>query len=204
MVHLLSSQTKPMKIQSKLTAVFSIAAMVTGPFATAEDAAPVVPEIVVCEIAPEIAICEKAPEIAVCPEIFILPETTEICILPPPEEPLPVDKDKVVDPGDPSTENEVTVAVEEDPVVVGGENGVPIEWVKRGGGGEDPSLMYMTGAPMAGGPAPLLEKGATSRELGQDDKAAAIETKANTAAPAILSENNEPVALIKKGRVFLR
>jgi hypothetical protein len=64
--------------------------------------------------------------------------------------------------------------------------------------------MYMTGAPMAGGPAPLLGKGETSRELGQDDKAAAIETKANAAAPAIMSENKEPVALIKKGRVFLR
>lgn len=135
-----------------------------------------------------------APEIAVCPEIFILPETTEICVLPPPEEPLPVDDSKVVDPGDPSTDNEVTVEVED----------TPIEWLKRGAGDGDPSVMYMTGAPMAGGPAPLLEKGATSRELGQDDKAAAIETKANAAAPAILSENKEPVALIKKGRVFLR
>jgi len=185
-----------MKIQSKLTAVFSIAAMVTGPLVFAEDVAP---ELAACQIAPEVVVCEKAPEIAVCPEI---------CVLPTPAEPLPVDDSKVVDPGDPSAENEVTVAVEEDPVVAVSENEVPIDWVKRGGGDGEPSVMYMTGAPMAGGPAPLLEKGQTSnalaRELGQDDKAAAIETKANAAAPAILSEKNEPVALIKKGRVFLR
>lgn len=182
-----------MKIQSKITAVFSIAAMVTGPLAMAEDAAPVVPEIAVCEVAPEVAACEKAPEIAVCPEICIFPKS--------PEEPLPVDNGKVVDSGGASTENEVTVAVEDTPVVAVSENEVPIDWVKRGGGDADPSVMYYN---MAGGPAPVLEKGAASRELGQDDKAAAIETKANAAAPAILSENKEPVALIKKGRVFLR
>lgn len=195
-----------MKIQSKLTAVFSIAALVTGPLAMAEDAAPVAPEIVVCEMAPEVVVCEMAPEIALCPEIFILPETTEICVLPPPAEPLPVDDSKVVDPADPSSDNEVTVTVEDDPVVAVSDNEVPfpIEWLKRGAGDGDPSVMYMTGAPMAGGPAPLLGKGETSRELGQDDKAAAIETKANAAAPAIMSENKEPVALIKKGRVFLR
>lgn len=196
-----------MKIQSKLTAVFSIAALVTGPLAMAEDAAPVAPEIVVCEMAPEIAACEMVPEIASCTGgIYYIPEPIEICVLPPPEEPLPVDDSKVVDPADPSVDNEVTVTVEDTPVVAVSDNEVPfpIEWLKRGAGDGDPSVMYMTGAPMAGGPAPLLGKGETSRELGQDDKAAAIETKANTAAAQILSENKEPVALIKKGRVFLR
>jgi hypothetical protein len=54
----------------------------------------------------------------------------------------------------------------------------------------------------------VLEKeeapNALARGLGQDDKAAAIKTKANVASPKILSEKNEPTALIKKGRVFLR
>lgn len=166
-----------MKIQSKLTAVFSIAALLTGPLVMAEDAVPVVPEIAPC--APQIA-----PEIIVCPGVDT-PEPAEFYVLTLPEEPIPVDKGNVEDSVDPSAENEVTIMVEDSPVVAYSGNEVPIDWVKRG-------------------PAPLLEKGATSRELGQDDKAAAIETKANAAAPAILSENKEPVALIKKGRVFLR
>jgi hypothetical protein len=171
----------------------------------AEDAAPVVPEIVVCEIAPEIVVCEIAPEVVVCEKALEIAVCPEICVFPPPEEPLPVDDSKVVDPGDPSAENEVTIMVEDTPVVAVSENGVPIDWLKRGGGDGDPSVLYYS---TAGGPASVLEKGensnALARELGQDDKAAAIETKANAAAPQILSENNEPVALIKKGRVFLR
>jgi hypothetical protein len=66
----------------------------------------------------------------------------------------------------------------------------------------------VAGNPVAGTPAPLVEKeeapNALARGLGQDDKAAAIKTKANVASPKILSEKNEPTALIKKGRVFLR
>jgi len=45
---------------------------------------------------------------------------------------------------------------------------------------------------------------ALARELRQDDKAAAIGTKIDATSPKILSEKKEPVALIKKGRVFLR
>lgn len=135
------------------------------------------------------------------------------------------DENEVVDSSDPNADNEVTTTVEDDSVDF--EKGVPIEWLKRGGSNEDPPVILYS---MAGNPAPVLEKedapnalagnsvsdnlapslnkeeapNALARGLGQDDKAAAIKTKANVASPKILSEKNEPTALIKKGRVFLR
>ena len=135
------------------------------------------------------------------------------------------DENEVVDSSDPNADNEVTTTVVDDSVDF--EKGVPIEWLKRGGSNEDPSVILYS---MAGNPAPVLEKedapnalagnsvsdnlapslnkeeapNALARGLGQDDKAAAIKTKANAASPKILSEKNEPTALIKKGRVFLR
>jgi hypothetical protein len=135
------------------------------------------------------------------------------------------DQNEVVDSSDPKADNEVTTTDEDDSV--DSENGVPLEWLKRGGSNEDPSAILYS---MAGNPAPVLEKedapnalagnsvsdnlapsldkeeapNALARGLGQDDKAAAIKTKANVASPKILSEKNEPTALIKKGRVFLR
>ena len=135
------------------------------------------------------------------------------------------DENEVVDSSDPNADNEVTTTVEDDSVDF--EKGVPIEWLKRGGSNEDPPVILYS---MAGNPAPVLEKedapnalagnsvsdnlapslnkeeapNALARGLGQDDKAAAIKTKANAASPKILSEKNEPTALIKKGRVFLR
>ena len=155
-----------MNKQSKFTAMVFIAALAAGPLAMAEDAAPVTPDVSICEIAPEIAVCPGPCILPEPTEILVitdptLTEPTDICVLPPPEEPIPTD------------------------------------WVKRGEGDGDVSVMYM-----AGGAPAVLEK--TSRELGQDDKVAAVETTATAAAPAILSEKKEPVALIKEGRVFLR
>ena len=135
------------------------------------------------------------------------------------------DENEVVDSSGPNADNEVTTTVEDDSVDF--EKGVPIEWLMRGGSNEDPSVILYS---MAGNPAPVLEKedapnalagnsvsdnlapslnkeespNALARGLGQDDKAAAIMMKANTASPKVLSEKNEPTALIKKGRVFLR
>ncbi|MEN9534852.1 MAG: hypothetical protein RLZ22_1014 [Verrucomicrobiota bacterium] len=134
------------------------------------------------------------------------------------------DQNEVVDSGDPKGDNEVTNPVEDDSVDF--EKGVPIEWLKRGGSDEDPSVIYYT---MAGNPAPALKEDAPNalagnsvsdnlapsldkenaanalpRGLGKDDKATAIKTKANDASPKVISEKNEPTALIKKGRVFLR
>jgi hypothetical protein len=118
------------------------------------------------------------------------------------------DQNEVVDSSDPKADNEVTTTDEDDSV--DSENGVPLEWLKRGGSNEDPSEIYytMAGNSVSDNLAPLVEKeeapNALARGLGQDDKAAAIKTKANAASPKILSEKNEPTALIKKGRVFLR
>ena len=118
------------------------------------------------------------------------------------------DQNEVVDSSDPKADNEVTTTDEDDSV--DSENGVPLEWLKRGGSNEDPSEIYytMAGNPVSDNLAPSLDKEeapkALARGLGQDDKAAAIKTKANAASPKILSEKNEPTALIKKGRVFLR
>jgi hypothetical protein len=118
------------------------------------------------------------------------------------------DQNEVVDSSDPKADNEVTTTDEDDSV--DSENGVPLEWLKRGGSNEDPSEIYytMAGNPVSDNLAPSLDKEeapkALARGLGQDDKAAAIMMKANAASPKILSEKNEPTALIKKGRVFLR
>jgi hypothetical protein len=118
------------------------------------------------------------------------------------------DQNEVVDSSDPKADNEVTTTDEDDSV--DSENGVPLEWLKRGGSNEDPSEIYFTmaGNPVEDSPVRVLEKeeapNALARGLGQDDKAAAIKTNANAASPKILSEKNEPAALIKKGRVFLR
>lgn len=93
---------------------------------------------------------------------------------------------------EPGTEGEVTEPNEE----VTPDGGVPIDWVKRGG--ENPDVIFYS---MAGGEVPLFK---SAVETGQDDKAAAIEGKGAAAAPQITREKKGPVALIKKGRVFLR
>ena len=140
-------------------------------------------------------------------------------------------ENEVVDSSDPNADNEVTTTDDNDSVDF--EKGVPIEWLKRGGSdGDSPNIYYysMAGSPVEGNSGRVLEKedapnalasnsvsdnfapslnkedapNTIARGLGQEDKADAIKTKANTSSPKVLSEKNEPTALIKKGRVFLR
>jgi hypothetical protein len=204
-----SPQTKNMKIQSKLTSLICITSMVAGSFAFAEEAVNVTPEIAVC---PPIEGFDPRP---------IHPDVEGPCIFPAPlEEPITnddsvvdtdsegvvseeegqVDENVVVDSGDAVEDQEIV----DGPTDADGGNGVPIEWVKRGGGDDEVTIMFAT----TGGPGTVLQQGETSnavaRELGQEGKAAAIESKANVAAPEAMGEKKEPVALIKKGRVFLR
>jgi len=91
----------------------------------------------------------------------------------------------------------------EDSVATLNDSGVPIDWVKRDGG-DNPEIL----SNMAGGDGPAIEKAEASsvlsRELGQDDKAAAIEAKGNSVTPLIKGVKKETQALVKKGRVFLR
>jgi hypothetical protein len=78
---------------------------------------------------------------------------------------------------------------------------VPTDWVKRGGG-DNPEI-YQN---LVSGEAPVFkpEISSVSKELGQTEKAADIESKEITASPAIVRVKKGPVALLKKGRVFLR
>lgn len=93
-----------------------------------------------------------------------------------------------------------------DPVKVedhtGTETPVPLDWVKRGIG-DNPDVIFYN---MAGGPVPVF-KGETSpvaKQIGPDGKATAIEGKDNSGALQLNREKKGPVALVKKGRVFLR
>jgi hypothetical protein len=80
------------------------------------------------------------------------------------------------------------------------EGEVPIDWVKRDGG-TDEELIFQTTID-GGAPTALLEKG-NPEIVGEDDRAVRIEEKAG-AAPLIQRQKKGPVALVKKGRVFLR
>ncbi len=98
------------------------------------------------------------------------------------------------------------VAVEPSSPANGGEtvgeaSVIPIDWVKRGGG-DNPEISYN----MAGGEAPVFkaEITSTAKEFGPDGRVADIESKENTGAPLIERAKKGPVALLKKGRVFLR
>jgi hypothetical protein len=199
-----------MKIPSKLTSLICLTSMVTGPFVFAEEAVTITPEIARC-----------------APFEGFVPDVEGPCVFPgPPEEPVSIDdsvvdtdsdavvseeggqveENEVVDSGDAveTPDAEIAGPCPRDPTDADGGNGIPIEWVKRGGGDDEVSILYSA----TGGPQPVLDKGAEAnplvRELGQEDKAAAIESKASAAATQAMGEKKEPVALIKKGRVYLR
>jgi hypothetical protein len=104
-----------------------------------------------------------------------------------------------------STGNEGTggeTVVDKDPD--GGATPVPIDWVKRGDhpeGNPDVIFYNMAGGPLTSG-GPVAVKGNVAR--GQADKGAAIEASGGAAGPQVDREKKGPVALVKKGHVFLR
>lgn len=117
---------------------------------------------------------------------------------------------EVLNSGDPSDEVVTTLPfVETQPekgeaysdVVDRKEDEVSIKWLKRGD--ENFPVFYSTAANPVAAPEKAEAHNTLARELRQDVKAATIETKASANAPKMLSEKKEPVALIKKGRVFL-
>lgn len=93
-----------------------------------------------------------------------------------------------------------------DPVVIenhtGEETPVPLDWIKRTNL-ENPDVIFYN---MAGGPAPVFknETSPIAKQIGPDGKATAIEGKENSGASPLNREKKGPVALVKKGRVFLR
>lgn len=168
-----------MKLHTQLTVLGSVAVLATSPVALANKEAAVKPdsaEVQDAEAEPQVIVCEAAPEDEVVVDEEITGEVSE----------------------------EPSVDVEEgtvDPAVCEMADGeaVPLDWVKRGGG-DNPEIFYN----MAGGEAPTFKNETAAKNLGQDEKATDIETQQ---APAISSVNREkkaPVALVKKGRVFLR
>jgi len=180
-----------MKLQINLTVIGSLAGFVTSPMLQA---------------APDVV---PAPDSAI--HTFVRCGTGEPCLTPVGKgddsdiQPDAEGSDKagetddkpdhvVIDKEVVENEGEAVTPVENEEA--GGEP-IPLDWVKRGGDQSD--VIFQN---MAGGEAPVF-KGSTARELGQDDKAAVIEAKGAAAAP-IKGEKKAPVALIKKGRVFLR
>lgn len=170
-----------MKLKSKLIAASSIIALATCPLAMADgaadgkDASPEAPEVI--------------EEVIIDDQIVDEDEIVEITVEP---------GDGTIVECEPGVECETGAHEGE---VEPGDRDVPIDWVKRGGEElENPDVIFQT--TMDGGGAPVALKG--DIDLGQDDKAAGIVTKGGAAAPQIKREKKGPVALVKKGRVFLR
>lgn len=203
-----------MKIPKTIWIAGSISMLAASPAAFADGgkgAEPAVTE-------PEVAICEK-------PGVDVSGEEVEIIEI----EDGQIEDGGVIDGKDDGVtegeEGEVGITVEpvenlEDGNGVEGETGsegpsaevdpaetgepVPVDWVKRGGGEmENPDVIFMTTALDGGGIQVPAFKG-NHREFGQDDRATAIEAKSAAGAPEVNKEKKGPVALIKKGRVFLR
>ena len=144
------------------------------------------------ELKPEIVVCEKAPD-----KGDVVTDETE-----------PTEEGEVTTggKGDEGAIDESVVDGEEatvDPAVCELADGeaVPLDWVKRGGG-DNPEILFN----MAGGEAPVFknETNAATKDLGQDEKATDIEAQDAPVAAQITREKKAPVALVKKGRVFLR
>jgi hypothetical protein len=76
--------------------------------------------------------------------------------------------------------------------------------VEKGEEGENPVIYYnMAGGPVTGEVSDGASNSASSN-LGQEDRATEVEAKANVAAPSVKGQKKGPVAVVKKGRVFLR
>ncbi len=137
---------------------------------------------------------EAAPEISICEEAPVTGENSEEVIDEPTVDEEVTDKEvvdeKVSD--EEVTEEEVT---EED-----GE--VPLDWVKRGGDGENPDVIFynMAGGGPAGGPA----SNDSTNDAGKDGAPTAVEAKTVAPVAPIVKAKKGPVALVKGARVFLR
>ncbi|OYV05883.1 MAG: hypothetical protein CFE26_09250 [Verrucomicrobiales bacterium VVV1] len=168
----------PMKFSSKV-AMFGVVAGLSAAQVVSAD-----------EAAPEISICEEAP---------VTEDNSEEVIDEPAVEEEVIDEkvidEKVIDEkgtGVTVTEEEVT---EED-----GE--VPLDWVKRGGDGENPDVIFYNMA--GGGPAAGPASNGAANDAGKDGAPTAVEAKTVAPVAPIVREKKGPVALVKGARVFLR
>lgn len=178
-------------MKSKIIAIGSVAALLVSPLALADKSAE---GPAVCGVAEEGAEGSSGSEVLVDP--IADDEVVQITLV----------EGEVIE-GE-IVEGEVTGDPEGEPVcdkdpAVCEEGQLPIDWVKRGGEGEleNPDVIFYTTADGGAEGAPVANK--SDIELGQDDKAAVIEGK-GTAAAQVKHEKKGPVALVKRGRVFLR
>lgn len=175
----LLNQTNLLKLHTQLTVIGSIAALATSPVALANQEAAAKPdaaEVQVTETVPEVSVCAEAPG----DEVVVNEKST----------------DEVVTGG---VTEEPVVDIEEGTVEVADGGAVPLDWVKRGGG-ENPEIFYS----MAGGGSPVFKNETSAKDLGQDEKATDIEAQQAPTVSSVDREKKAPVALVKKGRVFLR
>ena len=172
-----------MKIKTKLSILSSAAVLAASPLAFADKCAAGAGAIAIEE--PAGSECLAGVEPGTCP--------------------APCDQEEAVENEAPAVDYDPSIAEVEisEPVenVADEDTAVPVDAVKRGG--DNPDEMFYT---MSGGEAPVFkgETSALSKEPGQDEKGAAIEAKETGGAPQISREKKRTVALLKKGRVFLR
>lgn len=179
-----------MKMQSTIK-IAALAALAVSPLAFAEDVAePTTPEVAICDT--------PADDIFMFADPVVAEGTADTVIEEPSDTAGKVVIKEPTDTGavDTSTDEEVS-----DPE----DGGVPIEWVIRGGELENPDVIFYN---MAGGPGSVADNGssnaALARDLGKDEKAAAIENNASSGASVGKTPEKSTVAVVKQGRVFLR
>lgn len=222
-----TNATKPMKIRYTTT-LAALVALTAHPAAFAQDeAVAVLPEPPICIALPCEEILIEEPVIIVCPGLddglVSVDPIVEI------EEPTEKGEEEAVTEEEIFSEEEVISEettdeeiVEINPeegegvVTVGGwpDGGVPIEWIKRGGGELDnPDVIFYS---MAGGPvlqnvtgAPITANtestdSSAARVLNQGETAAEIEGTVTGGAGLEKAAKKSTVAIVKQGRVFLR
>ena len=214
-----TNKTKPMKIPSTTTFA-ALVALTAHPAAFAQDEAePILPEIAICDIFPREEILIEEPVIIVCPgedEWSIMPVMD-----PPRRYEEAVTEEEIVSEleviSEETTDGEVVEINPEEGegvVTVGGwpVGGVPIEWIKRGGGELDNLDIYsVLGKPVlqnvTGGPSTANTEstgGSAARLLNQGETAAEIEGAVTGSAGLGKAAKKSTVAIVKQGRVFLR
>lgn len=182
-------------MKSKLIAIGSVAALLASPLALADKSAE---GPAVCGVAEEGAEGAAGDEVIVDP-IVGDDEVVQITLV----EGELTEGEVIEGEVEITSEGEIEdgPVCDKDPVVT--EDGeVPIDWVKRGDSElENPEVIFQNTAFDGGTETPVATK--ADIELGQDDKAAVIEGN-GPAAAQVKHEKKGPVALVKKGRVFLR
>jgi len=173
----------------------ALAALAASPLAFAEDAAaPDALEVVICEVAPSIC----TPDLPVNDTMDVIDDTVDVI-----DDTVDVIDGEAVTK-EPADGEAVDIPIDDEITTIE-DGGVPIEWVKRDGELENPDVIFYN---MVAVSATAADKSPTNaaltRELGEDDKPAAIENKGASAASVEKASKKSPVALVKQGRVFLR